>query len=567
MIIFNKEKYEGIAAEDNAGIVGENLVSKVEFTVNDFVGKNTIAAIHLRFKDGSVNTVAPQTVKTVNNSTYIMWKIGKNDIFCHGWVEVQLELREEETTLQTDIVRLFAGESIPIEDKGFTNPNSETLALRDEAKKCWDKIAEQNKQIENNIKVIADSDITLKEEKANKVTLKADVTEESYPSVAYLENYYYDYDDVDDEIQKLKSSVDTKLNLKADKADTLAGYGITDAYNKTYLDKALRDKLNKMPFDTVPAANSPNYVTSGTLYNSVNTLNQSIEKKADLIATYNVFDFNSWAKGLQELTTPVYSGTLNNVDYNEKSISLTTTKSGAYTNGWTSSAPQSMRIAVKPSTKYIVSWLPSSTNCGAYVFLNGINTTATRFELKEGSGSFTTAEDTTYILIRFDYYGTGAFKVSKIMISESESIYLPNKVAEGVLDVANEVSAFEKTTQTDLATKYDSSNFESGSGELSPANTNYEGCAGKFVYTKNGDAVTVSVNITSMLADKNYLQMSGLPFPSKTESKLASIAVYSTKNKLRNVKIEGSWISISSPSDNFAEGEKMNFIITYIIRR
>lgn len=404
MIIFNKEKYEGIAAEDNAGIVGENLVSKVEFTVNDFVGKNTIAAIHLRFKDGSVNTVAPQTVKTVNNSTYIMWKIGKNDIFCHGWVEVQLELREEETTLQTDIVRLFAGESIPIEDKGFTNPNSETLALRDEAKKCWDKIAEQNKQIENNIKVIADSDITLKEEKANKVTLKADVTEESYPSVAYLENYYYDYDDVDDKIQNLKSSVDTKLNLKADKADTLAGYGITDAYDKTYINRSLNNKLNKMPFDTVPAANSPNYVTSGTVYNSVNSLRQTVvQNKADI----------------------------------EKS----------------------------------------------------------------------------------------------------------------------------------LADKYDAANNEIGSGELSPAQTIYEGSKGNFVYAKNGDAVTVSVNITSMLADKNYLQMSGLPFPSKTESKLASIAVYSTKNKLRNVKIEGSWISISSPSDNFAEGEKMNFIITYIIRR
>lgn len=404
MIIFNKEKYEGIAAEDNAGIVGENLVSKVEFTVNDFVGKNTIAAIHLRFKDGSVNTVAPQTVKTVNNSTYIMWKIGKNDIFCHGWVEVQLELREEETTLQTDIVRLFAGESIPIEDKGFTNPNSETLALRDEAKKCWDKIAEQNKQIENNIKVIADSDITHKEEKANKVTLKADVTEESYPSVAYLENYYYDYDDVDNEIQKLKSSVDTKLNLKADKADTLAGYGITDAYNKTYLNRALNDKLIKMPFDTVPAANSPNYVTSGTVYNSVNSLRQTVaQNKADI----------------------------------EKS----------------------------------------------------------------------------------------------------------------------------------LAGKYDAANNEIGSGELSPTQTIYEGSEGNFVYAKNGDAVTVSVNITSMLADKNYLQMSGLPFPSKTESKLASIAVYSTANKLRNVRIVGSWIYISSPSDKFVEDEKMNFVVTYIIRR
>jgi len=404
LIIFNKEKYEGIAAEDNAGIVGENLVSKVEFTVNGFVGKNTIAAIHLRFKDGSVNTVAPQTVKTVNNSTYIMWKIGKNDIFCHGWVEVQLELREEETTLQTDIVRLFAGESIPIEDKGFTNPNSETLALRDETKKCWDKIAEQNKQIENNIKVIADSDITLKEEKANKVTLKADVTEESYPSVAYLENYYYDYDDVDDEIQNLKSSIDTKLNLKADKADTLAGYGITDAYDKTYINRSLNNKLNKMPFDTVPAANSPNYVTSGTVYNSVNSLRQTVvQNKADI----------------------------------EKS----------------------------------------------------------------------------------------------------------------------------------LANKYDAANNEIGSGELSPAQTIYEGSEGNFVYAKNGDAVTVSVNITSMLADKNYLQMSGLPFPSKAESRLASIAVYSTKNNLRNVRIDGSWIYISAPSDKFVEDEKMNFVVTYIIRR
>ena len=402
MIIFNKEKYEGIAAEDNAGIVGENLVSKVEFTVNDFVGKNTIAAIHLRFKDGSVNTVVPQTVKTVNNSTYIMWKIGKNDIFCHGWVEVQLELREEETTLQTDIVRLFAGESIPIEDKGFTNPNSETLALRDEAKKCWNKIAEQNKQIENNIKVIADSDITLKEEKANKVTLKADVTEESYPSVAYLENYYYDYDDVDDEIQNLKSSVDTKLNLKADKADTLAGYGITDAYDKTYINRSLNNKLNKMPFDTVPAANSPNYVTSGTVYNSVNSLRQTVaQNKADI----------------------------------EKS----------------------------------------------------------------------------------------------------------------------------------LADKYDAANNEIGSGELSPTQTIYEGSAGKFVYVKNGNAVTVSVNITSMSADRNYLQMTGLPFPAKNESKLASIAVYSTANKLRNVRIDGSWLYITS-TDKFVEGEKMNFIITYIIK-
>ena len=381
-----------------------------------------------------------------------------------------------------------------------------------------------------------------------------------------------DKTELEDEITDIDETVTKKINLKADKANTLAGYGITDAYDKTYLDRALKNKLDKMPFDTTPKVNSPNYITSGTLYNSVNTLNQSIAKKADLIATYNVFDFNSWAKGLQELTVPICRGTLDKVNYNEKSIAFTTTGStgaGTFTNGWDSPVQQSMRIAVKPSTKYIVSWLPSSTNSNTnskvMVFLNGVNTNGTRFTFKGRVGLLTTAEDTTYITIRFEYNGTGTFKVSNIMISESEAIYLPDEVAEGVLDVANEVSAFEKTTKTALATKYDSSNIESGSGELSPALTIYEGSAGNFVYVKNGKVVTVSVNITSMLADKHYFQMSGLPYAAKNESKLSSWSVYSTANKLRNVKIDGSWIYISSPSDNFAEGEKMNFIITYII--
>ena len=213
-----------------------------------------------------------------------------------------------------------------------------------------------------------------------------------------------DRTELEDEITDLDETVTMKINLKADKATTLAGYGIEDAYTKTYVSKALSYKLDKKPFDTEPTKDSPNYITSGTVYNSVNSLRQTVaQNKADI----------------------------------EKS----------------------------------------------------------------------------------------------------------------------------------LADKYDAANNEIGSGELSPAQTIYEGSAGKFVYAKNGDAVTVSVNITSMLADKNYLQMSGLPFPSKAESRLASIAVYSTKNNLRNVRIDGSWIYISAPSDKFVEDEKMNFVVTYIIRR
>ena len=401
MIIFNKEKYEGTFLEENIGIIGENLVNEVEFTVNGFAGKNITAAIHLRFSDGSVNSVAPQSVKVINNSTCLMWKISKNDIFCHGWVEVQLELRDGERLLQTEIIRLFAGESLPIEDKEYNNPNSETLALRDEVQKLWAKTAEQNEKIEKNKRVIEQSDLSLKEDKKNKAVVKGDVTAQSYASVEYLNNYYYDAEEVDGQITDLDETVTMKINLKADKADTLSGYGITDAYDKTYLNKALNNKLIKMPFDTVPAANSPNYVTSGTLYSSVNTLNQTIAK---------------------------------------------------------------------------------------------------------------------------------------------------NKTA----------------AESAIAAKYDSSNVESGTGSLTPGQAIYDGNEGSFNYVKNGRVVTVSVNITKLVADKSYIQMAGLPFPAKNESRFSSTAVYSTTNKLRNIRLDGSWLYINSPTDKFTDDEKINFTITYI---
>ena len=210
-----------------------------------------------------------------------------------------------------------------------------------------------------------------------------------------------DKTELEDEITDIDETVTKKINLKADKANTLAGYGITDAYNKTYLDKALKDKLNKMPFDTAPKENSPNYITSGTLYSSVNTLNQTIAK---------------------------------------------------------------------------------------------------------------------------------------------------NKTA----------------AENAIAAKYDSSNVESGTGSLTPGQAIYDGNEGGFNYVKNGRVVTVSVNITKLVADKSYIQMAGLPFPAKNESRFTSIAVYSTTNKLRNIRLDGSWLYISSPADKFTEDEKINFTITYI---
>lgn len=253
--------------------------------------------------------------------------------------------------------------------------------------------------------VIVNTPIPLKIQVTSSIADNAKISEKTYGTIAETVKEVYDargtYENlsnrltgIDNEITDLDETVTMKINLKADKADTLAGYGITDAYDKTYINRSLNYKLDKMPFDTTPSQNSPNYVTSGTVYGSISTLKSDVNKA--------------------------------------------------------------------------------------------------------------------------------------------------------------------------LAAKYDSSNVESGTGSLTPGQAAFDGCEGNFNYVKNGKVVTVSVNITKLIANKSYIQMAGLPFPAKNESKFSSIAVYSTTNKLRNIRLDGSWLYISSPTDKFTDDEKINFTITYI---
>ena len=384
------------------------------------------------------------------------------------------------------------------------------------------------------------------------------------------------------------------INNKANKATTLAGYGITDAYTREKTNEKLARKLDSMPFDSEPTNNSPCYLTSGTVYNSLlpkadktetdNSLGKKADKadvdallanKANLVNSLNIFDFDAWAKGLQSLTNPVYRGTLDKVDYTEKSFALTATEPRAYTNGWISSTyPQSMRIAVKPNTKYLFSWLPSSTNCGAYVFLNGVNSDTTRFELRKGFGSFTTAEDTAYIMIRFDYDGTGFFKVSEIMITEKESIYLPNKVAEGVPEVADEILAFEKTTQASLDGKYDSSNIESGTSMLTPYSTVTDKIkSASCTYKTIGDIVIVSATVKMnavSLGGNSMCPLIDLPYKCISEDNVFCVGI-SNLGKLFKFAIpkNNTWLQFSTQDKTaytFADGEQINVICLYKIK-
>ena len=382
MIIYDKRKPKTFDGANCIGSTGENLATTQEFLIS---GMNDITVdyyIHLRFADGSVNSVIPDSVTVDKSGTKIVWKVKKNDIFMHGYFELQLEGRGENGyVFQTQIVTLYADESIPIEDKEYLNPNSETLKLREEVQKNLDETKNQQSKIDENRKIIEQSNLSLKENISNKIEDRRQIVNQSenYPSIKYLETYYlpatmsYECDELDE-----------MFAAKADKATTIDGYGITDAYTKATVKLLLAGKLDAMSFDNEPTLNSPCYLTSGTVYSA-------------------------------------------------------------------------------------------------------------------------------------------------------------------------------------LTKKFDNSNIETGKGNLAPAQAIYDGYEGSFNYSKIGKTVTVALNITTLIAGKNYVQFSGLPYTALTASRLSSIVAYTTANKLVNIRLDGSWLYINSPGTTFAEGEKINAIITYII--
>ena len=142
------------------------------------------------------------------------------------------------------------------------------------------------------VKVITENDNTFitipnKEDNINKVVNKStndDMNTLKYPSLQYLYSYFYDYNEIDE-----------LLEDKADKANTLAGYGISDAYTREGTDKKLARKLDSMPFDSEPQNNSPCYLTSGAVYSALLV-------KADKTALATKYDSSNIESGTSTLT-------------------------------------------------------------------------------------------------------------------------------------------------------------------------------------------------------------------------------------------------------------------------
>lgn len=214
MIIYDKRKPKTFDGANCVGITGENLAETQEFLIRGMCDITVDYFIHLRFADGSVNSVIPDSTAIDETGTKLVWKVRKNDIFMHGYFELQLEGRGENGyVFQTQIVTLYADESIPIEDKEYLNPNTETLKLREETQKLLDETKLCRTEIDKTKKLIEQSDITKKEDNLNKVSDSSQITDytQNYPSIKYLTDNYWDSAD-----SYSSDEVDILLNAKAD---------------------------------------------------------------------------------------------------------------------------------------------------------------------------------------------------------------------------------------------------------------------------------------------------------------------------------------------------------------
>lgn len=171
MITYNLRKPAETNAENCVGVTGENNSFTARFLIRELVDNNLSFSIHLRFADGSVNTVVPGEVSVDDTGTTIIWNVKKNDIFVHGFFEMQIEGRKSNGyVFQTEIVRMYADESICIEDKKYKNPNSETLKLREEAYDFLCELKIQQDKLDENMKLLLATDITTKADNATVVS-------------------------------------------------------------------------------------------------------------------------------------------------------------------------------------------------------------------------------------------------------------------------------------------------------------------------------------------------------------------------------------------------------------
>lgn len=419
-------------------------------------------------------------------------------------------------------------------------------------------------------KTSVDSALSLKQDKSNMFSTKQNLTdkESSYPSVKFLENYYYNMDDVDTELDK-KAGLDAyenvvRLSTGVDRADLLND--CTNA-NKTYV------------FNVIPPMSTDLSIASGCncIVNYYDNLTQTLRtvryQNKVFIREYNSTK-GTWSD-FKEITIPDRAVTKEKLSYDlqtelELKADTATTLSGygitdAYTKKEVDTAFLNNKTIVylKNTITDIDSFLECDSTDKIYIgMMKGFSTTF---------GYSSDTESKGFRMWFIPELVSGEETSTEIGTPIVQSWYRVVMFEDGTIWTApfrnttfTQISYSKTQVENLLDGKYNASNVEYGSGTLTGA-TGYENETATFNYQKVGNLVTVIGKATFSGENTTLVRLEGLPYRSTAETMYVYTQFRSSKSKWMMVNTNYSVLEVrhSTSGQVFEAEETLRFAISY----
>ena len=129
-----------------------------------------------------------------------------------------------------------------------------------------------------------------------------------------------------------------------------------------------------------------------------------------------------------------------------------------------------------------------------------------------------------------------------------------------------------KADKTALATKYDSSNIESGTATLTPYSTQIDKIkSATCLYEKIGDIVIVNVTVimnATSLGGTSSISLLNMPFSNKSDVIVHDIGISKNGGMFRGSASKSAWLQFTpfnKQAYNFVADEQVNFSLIYKI--
>ena len=337
----------------------------------------------------------------------------------------------------------------------------------------------------------------------------------------------------------------TKAKLSSD-LNTLAGYGITDAYTKERTDQKLAQKLNSMPFDSEPKNNSPCYLTSGTVYNALLVK----ADKSTTLAGYGITDAYTKEKTDQKLAQKLNSMPFDSEPTNNSPCYLT---SGAVYNALLAKADKASTLA-------------------GYGIINAYTKTEVLNLLAKKEDNSNKVSDSSQITDCTQNYPSIKYLTDNYW--DSADSYSSDEVDTLLNAKADNKPLNERLARMDMSigSKYDSSNIELGTATLTPYSTQIDKIkSATCLYEKIGDIVIVNVTVimnATSLDGTSSISLLNMPFSNKSDVIVHDIGISKNGGMFRGSVTKSAWLQftpLNKQAYNFVADEQVNFSLIYKI--